>query len=180
MTQAEVRNDKVGKLTFLKGVILVWKVGCEDMGMFKKRSGLGVTFSASLAGVCHSFFFFYLMPDFLSLTSSSLLLFSLRAFCHLIMTNGHQRKSLKFKCRFSYLVSNILIAVISSLETVDEYKCSDFINKFTFESKNRQVWCFNVRTIDVIIRTHHMHAAGKNVDNIYLHDCECMHLIVYM
>lgn len=63
MTQAEVRNAKVRKLTFLKGVILVWKVGCEDMGMFKKRSGLGVTFSASLAGVCHSFFFSFFLPD---------------------------------------------------------------------------------------------------------------------
>lgn len=60
--------------------------------------------------VSATLFFFYLMPDFLSLTSSSLLLFSLRAFCYLIMTNGHQGKSLKFKCRFSYL---ILIAVIS-------------------------------------------------------------------
>lgn len=81
MTQAEVRNAKVRKLTFLKGVILVWKVGCEDMGMFKKRSGLGVTFSSSLAGVCHSFFLpdaWLSLPHFFfssSVLAQSLLLF---------------------------------------------------------------------------------------------------------
>lgn len=133
----------------------MWKVGCEDVGMFKKRSGLGVTFSASLAGVYHSFFF-YLMPDFLSLTSSSLLLFSLRA------QSPEEIFKVQVQIFLSYLnCSNLFDFFPPSLETVDEYKCNDFINKFTFESKNRQVWCFNIRTIDVIIRTHHMHAAGK-------------------
>lgn len=163
MTQAEVRNAKVRKLTFLKGVILVWKVGCEDVGMFKKRSGLGVTFSASLAGVCHSFFF---LPDaWLSLPhfffSSSVLAQSLLLFDYDKWTPGKIFK-VQVQIFLSYLnCSNLFDFFPPSLETVDDYKCNDFINKFTFESKNRQVWCFNIRTIDVIIRTHHMHAAGK-------------------